>query len=76
MDLRRHARFFVALAAGLAVAVATRGHALPLRMLFAGDTFFLVYLVLTAFYLAEATASHLRERAARADEGLAAHRRW
>jgi uncharacterized membrane protein len=71
MDLRRHARFLLAVAAGLAVAVLTRGRDLPLRMLLAGDTFLLVYLLLTALYLGEATASHLRQRAARADEGLA-----
>ena len=71
MDLRRHARFLLAVAAGLAVAVLTRGQDLPLRMLLAGDTFFLTYLLLTALYLGEATASHLRQRAARADEGLA-----
>jgi uncharacterized membrane protein len=70
MDLRRHARFLVAVAAGLVVAAVTRGHDLPLRTLLAGDTFFLTYLALTAVYLGEATASHLRERAARADEGL------
>ena len=70
MSLRRHARFLAALAAGLAVGALTRRHDLPLRMLLAGDTFFLLYLLLTAAYLAEATASHLRERAARADEGL------
>ncbi len=70
MNVRRHARFFVALAAGAGVAAATTGLALPLRVLLAGDTVFLVYLVLIAIHLAEATPSHLRERAANADEGL------
>ena len=71
MELRRHGRFFVALGAGLAVGIVTRGYDLPLRMLLAGDTFFLVYLVLTAIFIAETTASHLRQRAARDDEGVA-----
>ena len=70
MNLRHHARFFVALAAGLLVAVVTRGNAMPLRVLLAGDTLFLVYLLLTALQLAEINASHLRERAAGADEGI------
>jgi uncharacterized membrane protein len=72
MHFRRHGRFYVALAAGLAVGTVTRGHDLPMRIVLAGDTFFIVYLVLTGLFVADLTASHLRERAAaRADEGLA-----
>ena len=48
----------------------TRSLEVPLRMLLAGDTFFIVYLVLTGAYVVGATPSHLRERAERADEGL------
>jgi uncharacterized membrane protein len=70
MDLRRHARFLYALAAGAGVGLATRSLDPPLRILLAGDTFFVAYLLLTAAFVAGATASHLRERAARADEGL------
>lgn len=70
MDVRRHARFYVALAAGLAVGAATPGFAVALRVLLAGDTFFVVYLALTAVFVARADASHLKARAARADEGL------
>jgi uncharacterized membrane protein len=70
MSYRRHARFLGALAAGAAVGLLTRSLGLPLRMLLAGDTFFIVYLVLTGAYVVGATPSHLRERAERADEGL------
>jgi uncharacterized membrane protein len=70
MDLRRHARFLHALAAGAGVGLVTPGLGAPPRILLAGDTFFLAYLLLTAAFVAGATASHLRERAAGADEGL------
>lgn len=70
MDVRRHGRFYIALAAGLAVGVATPGLGMALRVLLAGDTFFLVYLALTAVFVARADAAHLRARAAGADEGL------
>lgn len=70
MSYRRHARFLGALAAGAAVGLLTGSLEPALRMLLAGDTFFIVYLVLTGIYVVGATPSHLRERAERADEGL------
>jgi uncharacterized membrane protein len=70
MNFRRHGRFYVALAAALAVGAVTTGHDLPMRIVLAGDTLFLVYLVLTGLFVARADATHLRARAASADEGL------
>jgi uncharacterized membrane protein len=75
MNVRRHSRFYVALAAGavaflLPVGPGNLGSDWDLRFLVAGDVFFLLYLVLTGVYLGSATADHLREAAAAADEGL------
>ncbi len=74
MNVRRHGRFYVALAAGAVALLLTAGAgAFPggweVRFLVAGDVFFLLYLVLTGRFVARATADHLREAAA-ADEGL------
>jgi uncharacterized membrane protein len=71
--LPRHARFYVALAVGLAVLAATIAMGFgskALRTLLAGNAFFLAYLVLTALYLGRATAAHLRRAAVADDEGL------
>ncbi|MFO1143513.1 MAG: DUF1345 domain-containing protein [Amaricoccus sp.] len=71
MDIRRHGRFLIAIAAGVAVFIASAPLGpWELGFLVAGSLFFLVYLVLTARFLARATAEHLRRRAAAADEGL------
>src|SRR5690349_11202917 len=75
MNVRRHSRFYVALAAGavaflLPIGPGNLGNEWDLRFLAAGDVFFLLYLVLTGRFLTRATADHLREAAAAADEGL------
>lgn len=68
---RRHRRFYAAFACGVAAFLATGGMAPDLRFVLAGNAFFAIYLALTAAFLARATADHLREAAANADEGLA-----
>jgi uncharacterized membrane protein len=75
MNLRRHGRFYIALAAGAAafllpIGPGNLGVDWDVRFLFAGDVFFLLYLVLTGRFVLRATADHLREGAAAADEGL------
>ena len=71
MNIRRHGRFLVAIVAGVTVFVVSEPLGpWELSFLVAGSLFFLVYLVLTAGFLARATAEHLRQRAAAADEGL------
>ena len=66
----QHLRFYVALAIGLAAWVA--GDALhPLRLLVAGDAFFLAYLASTAWHARRITPEALRARASYEDEGIA-----
>jgi uncharacterized membrane protein len=71
---RHHERFLAALAAGLlgfaAGTVAAVPESAALRVIIAGDLFFVVYLVLTTLYLRRTTAEDLRARAANPDEGL------
>jgi uncharacterized membrane protein len=65
-----HLRFYVALAIGLAAWAA--GDVLhPLRLLVAGDAFFLTYLASTAWHARHITPAALRERASYEDEGIA-----
>jgi uncharacterized membrane protein len=69
----RHARFYVALAVGLAalpILAAAGIDSWALRIVLAGNGFFLVYLALTALFAGRATAEHLRATAAADDEGL------
>lgn len=66
----RHLRFYAALACGGAAFLVGGGTAPELRMLLSGNVFFLIYLLLTAGYIARATAEHLKQAAANADEGL------
>jgi uncharacterized membrane protein len=71
VNLRRHARFYAALAVGVAAfLLGRRLGSWELRFVVAGDAFFLAYLVLTGVFLARATVEHLRAIAADADEGL------
>jgi uncharacterized membrane protein len=70
----RHARFYVALAVGIAVLPALVAAGIggwSLRVLLAVNAFFLVYLLLTATFLGGATAADLRSKAQADDEGLA-----
>ena len=74
MQFSHHRRFFIALALGLAALAAlslagTPGSA-ALRMIVAGDVFFLAYLKLTLAFIRRTTAPDLRARAANPDEGL------
>jgi uncharacterized membrane protein len=70
MHLRRHGRFYVAAMAGIGAAVVGFPLPLELRLLLAGDIFFLVYLGLMAVFAARVTPNRLRARAAEEDEGL------
>jgi len=71
MHFRRHGRFYVALAVGAIVLAILHGlKPWALRGLLAGNAFFLVYLVLTAGFLARGTPEQLRRNAATEDEGL------
>jgi uncharacterized membrane protein len=70
MHFRRHRRFYLALAAGLAAFALGRFEPPALRGLLAGNVFFAVYLALTAGFVARGTATHLRDDAAAQDEGL------
>lgn len=71
--LRHHGRFYISFLLGLLVwAVAEflfNIHALGVVL--AGDTFFLLYLVLTAFFVPGLTPAKLRKRADFDDEGIA-----
>jgi uncharacterized membrane protein len=67
--LRHHGRFYAAAAAGLLSSLATGEAAAPLRLLIAGDAFFVVYLGLTAALALGGTPADMRRRAAYEDEG-------
>jgi uncharacterized membrane protein len=71
MRLRRHGRFLLALAAGLAAGLAALRLGPALRFLLGFDVFFAVYLALTGLVAARSTAAELRRSAAEEDEGLA-----
>jgi len=67
--VRHHGRFYAAAAAALVAWFATPGFATPLHLLVAGDTFFVVYLGLTATLALGGTPADMRRRAAYEDEG-------
>ena len=68
--LHHHARFYGALAAGLAACLAARMTGFPTPLLLGGDVFFLVFLILCLFLLGE-SADKFARRADSADEGIA-----
>jgi uncharacterized membrane protein len=71
MSVRRHGRFFVALAAGvLAFLLAGGAPRWEVRLLVAGNVFFLAYVALTLSFVIRASAEHLQRAAAAADEGI------
>ena len=67
--LSHHGRFYIALAGGLAVALAAWLLGFQAPLLLGGDTFFLVFLLLCLFLLFE-TAAQLAKRAGSEDEGV------
>ncbi len=68
--LRRHARFYGAIAAGVAVFLASGRLSAPTRFLIAGDVFFALYGALMFLLAARMTPDTLRSRAEREDEGM------
>ena len=69
--LRHHARFYIAVALGILVWVASAGYEGSLRILIAGDVFFVAYLAAIATLLSHANHAAFRDRVSRGDEGLA-----
>lgn len=72
MHFHRHARFYIAGLTGVAAFVASRGEPAALRLVLAGDLFFVSYLVLMAAFALRITPDSLRRRGEEGDEGLAA----
>lgn len=70
MQIARHQRFFVALAVGGGTLFLPLAMPLATRLLLAGDSFFMIYLILTAPVLLPQTAEDLRRSATAEDEGL------
>lgn len=67
--IRHHARFYAGAGFGVLSWFAAESLAGALRLLIAGDVFFIVYLVLTALLALGGTAADMRKRAAYEDEG-------
>ncbi|MFT3972354.1 MAG: DUF1345 domain-containing protein [Amaricoccus sp.] len=71
MNIRRHGRFYLALALGAAAFLLAAGVARwEARFLVAGNVFFLCYIVLSFAFVVRASDAHLKRSAASADEGL------
>ncbi len=69
--MRRHWRFYVAAAIGLAVALALTGHGPAVRAVAGGDAFFASYLALAAVFLLRTGQAGFEAHIAEADEGVA-----
>lgn len=69
--LTRHARFYIALALGVAGFFAVLPFERGVAAVAGGDVFYLVFLGLCAVLVAGQTADDLRDRARREDEGIA-----
>ncbi|MGB3810522.1 MAG: DUF1345 domain-containing protein [Parvibaculum sp.] len=69
---RHHARFYISAVIGVLAWFASgdivQG---PLRFVIAGDTFFLVYLIVTGIFLTHLTPERMRKRSDFEDEGIA-----
>ena len=66
-----HGRFYSAAALGILLWFGLRDQvAEPLRLLIAGDGFFVVYLTITAFFLTTLTPARMRIRSQNEDEGI------
>lgn len=70
MHLRRHGRFYFAAGVGVAAAALASALRPELRLLVAGDAFFVVYLMLMGRLALRNAPEDLRRRAAEEDEGL------
>ncbi len=70
MHLRRHGRFYLAAAIGVAAAALATPLRPELRLLVAGDAFFVTYLLLMGRLALRNGPDDLRRRAAEEDEGL------
>ncbi|MES1991291.1 MAG: DUF1345 domain-containing protein [Pseudomonadota bacterium] len=66
-----HGRFYSAAALGLALWFGLHGQVdEPLRLVIAGDGFFVTYLTITAFFLTRLTPARMRVRSQIEDEGI------
>ncbi len=72
MHFHRHVRFYAAALIGVATFFASGGHSPAVRLVLAGDVFFVAYLALMSAYAAGLTPERLRKRGEDGDEGLAA----
>lgn len=71
MNVRRHGRFYLALIlGGIAFLLAATAPRWEVRLLVAGDVFFLAYIALSVAFIVRASSEHLKRSAAAADEGL------
>jgi uncharacterized membrane protein len=69
--LRHHRRFYLAVALGILVWAASAGHDRFLRILIAGDVFFVAYVAAIATLLSHSNHAAFRDRVSRGDEGMA-----
>jgi len=70
VHLKHHVRFYSAALLGVLVWLGTTSLAPFLRILLAGDAFFLAHLLTMAVLLSRSTQTTFRERAAQEDDGL------
>ncbi|MDA4634746.1 hypothetical protein NZA98_27230, partial [Escherichia coli] len=68
--LHRHNPFYIAAVAGLAALALALVFYPHLAYVLGANTFFIVYLILTAFKIRRLTADFLRKNAARSDEPM------
>lgn len=68
--IKHHAKFYFALIAGLLTWLVSQSPSLPVRILIAGDAFFIAYLAATGLLVLNAQADQLRRRSEYADEGI------
>ncbi len=71
LAFRRHVRFYVALLAGLAAVGGALALSVPTPLLVGGDVFYLTFIILCMTMIATIPARDFRQRARRADEGIA-----
>lgn len=69
--LRQHARFYAAATLGVLVWLATAALEPFVRVLLAGDAFFLAHLLAMALLISRSTKGTFRDRAGQEDDGLA-----